>query len=130
MDVICGPLALRLAKLIGGLHFQVAERTLQLWNSDRFTSLVVKSGAHRSTILGTLFPVLHRIQCVPPCAQPTLVSPRPHSNTSRPPPQSDWSTGTRLFARRRRRFLSNTMTWTRPCLRPSSRRRRAAPQLL
>ena len=86
MDVICGPLALRLAKLIGGLHFQVAERTLQLWNSERFTSLVVKSGAHRSTILGTLFPVLHRIQCVSPCAHFTLASPRPHSNTSRPLP--------------------------------------------
>ena len=84
MDIICGPLALRLAKLIGGLHFQVAERTLQLWNSERFTSLVVKSSAHRSTILGTVFPVLHKIQCV--SFHTTLLSTRPYPLNLPPPP--------------------------------------------
>jgi serine/threonine-protein phosphatase 2A regulatory subunit B' len=52
-------LALRLAKCIGGLHFQVCERTLVLWNSERVSALLLYSALHRPHVLKVLFPVLH-----------------------------------------------------------------------
>jgi len=52
-------LALRLAKCIGGLHFQVCERTLVLWNSERVSALLLYSAVHRPHVLRILFPVLH-----------------------------------------------------------------------
>lgn len=59
MDVLREPLALRIAKCIGGLHFQVAERTLILWNSDRFAQLMLEHAVHRSVVLPILFPALY-----------------------------------------------------------------------
>ncbi len=59
MESLRGPLALRLAKCIGGLHFQVAERALGLWNCERFAALTLHHAAHRSAILERLFPALH-----------------------------------------------------------------------
>jgi hypothetical protein len=55
-------LALRLAKCIGGLHFQVSERTLLLWNSERVAALLLESAAHRPPLLRYLFPVLFENQ--------------------------------------------------------------------
>lgn len=55
-------LALRLAKCIGGLHFQVAERTLLLWNCDRFVVLLSESEANRQAMLPILFPALYTNQ--------------------------------------------------------------------
>ena len=59
METIRIPLALRLAKCVGGLHFQVAERALLLWNSERFAALVLQHAAHRPAILERLVPALH-----------------------------------------------------------------------
>lgn len=53
-------LCLRLAKCIGGLHFQVAERALCLWNSERFAALLLEDGTHRAAALPVLFPALFR----------------------------------------------------------------------
>ena len=100
MDVICAPLAVRLAKLIGGLHFQVAERTLQLWVSERFKMLVVKSNAHRSTVLTTIFPVLHKNQCVPVVRTVCLET---VASNRRTPFCAGWITGTKQFAQFLRR---------------------------
>jgi hypothetical protein len=55
-------LALRLAKCVGGLHFQVAERTLLLWNSERFAALLLEHEAHRRAVLPILFPTLYTNQ--------------------------------------------------------------------
>jgi hypothetical protein len=55
-------IALRLAKCIGGLHFQVSERTLLLWNSERFAALMLGSRSHRPALLRHLFPVLYENQ--------------------------------------------------------------------
>ena len=51
-------LALRLTKDLGGLHFQVAERTLGLWSSDRFVELVLGDPAGRQAFLPAIFPAL------------------------------------------------------------------------
>lgn len=55
-------LAIRLSKCIGGLHFQVAERTLLLWNSERFTSLMLENPQHRPHVFRILFPTLYENQ--------------------------------------------------------------------
>jgi hypothetical protein len=52
-------LAHRLVKCIGGLHFQVCERTLLLWNSARFHALMLQHSAHRPAVLAALFPALY-----------------------------------------------------------------------
>jgi len=62
MDAIRNQLAYRLAKCIGGLHFQVAERTLLLWNSERFATLVLEHPNHRAAMLPILFPALYTNQ--------------------------------------------------------------------
>lgn len=51
-------LCLRLGKCIGGLHFQVAERALCLWNSERFSTLLLENKGHRAVALPLLFPAL------------------------------------------------------------------------
>ncbi len=51
-------LCLRLSKCIGGFHFQVAERALCLWNSERFSALLLEDTGHRSQVLPLLFPSL------------------------------------------------------------------------
>ena len=48
-------MAYRLSKCIGSLHFQVAERTLCLWSSERFSQLVLEDADHRSVILPLIF---------------------------------------------------------------------------
>ena len=58
MPAIRVPLALRLNRTIGGQHFQVAERALLLWNSERFLSLMLDHPAHRGVVLPILFPAL------------------------------------------------------------------------
>lgn len=58
MEVFRDQLALRLAKCIGGLHFQVAERTLLLWNSERFGSMMLEHAGNRAAVLPILFPAL------------------------------------------------------------------------
>ena len=55
LEIIRGPLAFRLGKCIGGLHFQVAERTLLLWNSERFVSLMLEHAGNRAAVLPVLF---------------------------------------------------------------------------
>lgn len=62
MESFRDQLALRLAKCIGGLHFQVSERTLLLWNSERFAALLLESPQHRGHVLRHLFPVLYENQ--------------------------------------------------------------------
>lgn len=62
MTIFQVPLAIRLAKCIGGLHFQVAERTLLLWNSERFATLVLEHPDHRAVMLPILFPALYTNQ--------------------------------------------------------------------
>ena len=52
-------LALRLAKCIGGLHFQVSERTLLLWNSERFSTLLFESSRYRAQMFRIIFPILY-----------------------------------------------------------------------
>lgn len=52
-------LALRLAKCISGLHFQVSERTLMLWNSESFVRLMLESPEQRAAVLPYLFPALY-----------------------------------------------------------------------
>jgi hypothetical protein len=49
----------RLAKCIGGLHFQVAERALLLWQSERFASIMLDSPVHRPIVLNIIFPSLY-----------------------------------------------------------------------
>jgi hypothetical protein len=51
-------LAKRLASCIGGFHFQVAERTLLLWNNERISALLLEHAEHRAAVLPTLFPAL------------------------------------------------------------------------
>lgn len=58
-EVIRGPLVTCLVNTIGGDHFQVAERALCLWNSDRFLALMVEDPTQRQAVLPTLFPVLY-----------------------------------------------------------------------
>lgn len=58
MEAIRLPLALRLNRTIGGQHFQVAERALLLWNSERFLSLMLENAANRGVVLPVLFPAL------------------------------------------------------------------------
>ncbi|CAE7939615.1 B'THETA [Symbiodinium sp. KB8] len=53
------PLALRLKKVLGGYHFQVAERALCLWHAERFAVLMLEGAATRSEMLPHLFPMLH-----------------------------------------------------------------------
>ncbi len=59
MEKLRVPLALRLSKCIGGLHFQVADRALVLWNTPRFVALVLENPVHRPVMLRYLFPVLY-----------------------------------------------------------------------
>ena len=58
MAVVCPPLASRLASCIGGLHFQIAERALGLWGSERFCLLTMSHPPHRALLLTALFPAL------------------------------------------------------------------------
>lgn len=60
LEVFRTQLCLRLGKCIGGLHFQVAERALCLWNSERFAALLLEDGGHRAGALPLLFPPLLR----------------------------------------------------------------------
>lgn len=62
MPAIRDSLALRLAKCIGGLHFQVAERALLLWNSERFAALMLEHAGNRAVVLPALFPALYTNQ--------------------------------------------------------------------
>lgn len=55
-------LTLRLAKCIRGQHFQVCERTLLLWNSERFSALMLEHPGHRAKIMERLFPALYENQ--------------------------------------------------------------------
>jgi hypothetical protein len=54
-------LVARLASCIGGLHFQLAERALALWNSERFCRLTIDFDAHRTPLLIALFPALVQV---------------------------------------------------------------------
>jgi serine/threonine-protein phosphatase 2A regulatory subunit B' len=49
----------RLRKVLGGFHFQVAERALCLWHSERFAVLMLEGAETRQEILPQIFPVLH-----------------------------------------------------------------------
>jgi hypothetical protein len=51
-------LCARIAKCVGGLHFQVAERCLLLWNAEHFSQLMLVSQPHRAAALPLLYPVL------------------------------------------------------------------------
>lgn len=50
----------RLAKALGGLHFQVAERTLCLWHSERFSALVLEDPESRADLLPMVFAALYK----------------------------------------------------------------------
>lgn len=52
-------LALRLAKVLGGFHFQVAERALCLWHAERFAVMMLENAPTRREMLPLLFPKLH-----------------------------------------------------------------------
>ena len=58
MEVLVGPLSQRLAKCIRGAHFQVAERTLALWGTDRFKRLMVDAAGSRAAAARHLLPAL------------------------------------------------------------------------
>jgi hypothetical protein len=58
MEDLQSVLSLRLAKIISGLHFQVAERALGLWSSSRFSALAVDDAKLRGPFLRTLYPAL------------------------------------------------------------------------
>lgn len=60
LEVFRDQLLLRLGKAIGGLHFQVAERALCLWNCERFCQLLQEDSSQRQHVLPTLFPILYR----------------------------------------------------------------------
>jgi serine/threonine-protein phosphatase 2A regulatory subunit B' len=62
MTAIRGPLAVRLAKCLSSQHFQIAERSLLLWNSERFAALLVYSPQHRAAVLPVVFPALYANQ--------------------------------------------------------------------
>jgi hypothetical protein len=51
-------LALRLARCVGGAHFQIAERALLLYNNERFLCLFVDAADRRATTLPLLLPAL------------------------------------------------------------------------
>ena len=94
MEVFRDQLALRLAKCIGGLHFQVAERTLLLWNSERFGSMMLEHAGNRAAVLPILFPALFSNQVrwaeqSSSCRQAGPSTPAPV-----PPPSRRRATGT------------------------------------
>lgn len=60
VEVFRDQLVLRLGKAIGGLHFQVAERALCLWNCERFSQLMLEDPLQRQSVLPRLFPVLYK----------------------------------------------------------------------
>lgn len=59
LEVFRDQLAIRLAKAIGGLHFQVAERTLGLWNSEQFAQHLLLEPTQRRAFFPAIFPVLY-----------------------------------------------------------------------
>ena len=59
MEALADPLSRRLGKCIGGYHFQVSERTLNLWSAcERFKKLLLGEGRARSVVLRNLLPIL------------------------------------------------------------------------
>ena len=62
MPAIRDALAQRLSKCIGGLHFQVAERALLLWNSDRFSALMLEHSVNRAAVFPVLYSSLYTNQ--------------------------------------------------------------------
>ena len=57
METIAAPLTQRLTKCVQGLHFQVAERTLALWGSERFKRIMLEPSC-RAVALRQLLPAL------------------------------------------------------------------------
>ncbi|KAG5186544.1 protein phosphatase 2A regulatory B subunit [Tribonema minus] len=60
LQQVQGPLFALLAQCLGSQHFQVAERTLFLWNNDHLVSKGCFSRAHTTTILPVIYGPLYR----------------------------------------------------------------------
>lgn len=52
VPAFAAPLALRLARCVGGHHFQVAERALVVWSNERFCELLLANAEQRAARAG------------------------------------------------------------------------------